>query len=334
MISEILYISVPIILIITTVILSIINPVHRNDVIDKLHSLLTMPFSSISPENSNIEINENIKFYSWDTYHNINQKLPNIIIKPIKNGFSKTKLWFSKNFEKIHNGYPEKTFGYILLFFVFLLFAYADLVTISQTVPILGYSSNPNSILSKFLDNFSNYEFSIAIGSFVSILTGAFVSSEIFEESKFTDWDEKKGFFKTISKFLTIFVIIVSFVIIISLGLERFRTIANLTPEFFKLIGNWSQFVVLILIPINATISAFLIHREALNGLFTIILALPACLILGILLFFRIISQIFCILPTATELIHRFLLGLFLIIFIYLLSPIYLILNFLPNKEK
>ena len=271
-----------------------------------------------------------IRYYARNLLETIAKALTLGILDTAKNLIQKTKVWgqtqrdlFSKSTDKPTY---RKMLGAVVLLIVMLFFLYADLIAIFNTLEVYG-------ITSTIPIGFRNYEYAVTFGSFFTIVIAGLILFEIYGRSEFTDMASQPYRAKLIYATLSWILVILGLVVVISLGLIRYRLITNISPLPDANIGSFNDLVMTIVIPLNVIFATALIVGEGLKGLPLFILGL-VWIVIGVgVSFLFIFAMVNYVLWFLIDMIYRIILISLYVLFFLIITPLDKIFSRKPSFE-
>jgi hypothetical protein len=224
---------------------------------------------------------------------------------------------------------PWRVLGYAINLLFMFFFVWADGIAIANALNSIG-------LLADVWEPLRDYSNAVAIGSFFSIIIGALVARDIFsEKSDFSDWDEQKegSVWKVIAKYLTIILIILGLFIVIMLGIGRLQSLGRIAEPFSTFALSTVNFTSLVIVPFNTVVGTILIHYEAFKGLLFLLILIEGVIIIITSAFEYIAGILGAMGPFTVDVFYRFMLAVVLIIIFFLLTPLDLIISFIPRRN-
>lgn len=304
-------------------IVGISNRDKRKTFFSGLSSLFSQPsvFEKAKTNPGNQPVKQSgglLAFYPRSLLETIAHSFKEALIEPLQKGVANLKLAIKDKKDALegNNPGPWKMFGYALQFFLLAAFIWADAIAIANTLQFFGYIAVVPSYLSSF-------ELSIGFGSLLAIIVGGLVASDLFGEGEFTDWAvQKESGWKTFVKWMVFFLILSGSAVVVLLSIGRLGGRVTFTQEALDRINLWAEIGTLVLVPLNATISALLIHREGFKGLYVIYLAIASIFLFVLQVFLYLANILGSMGIFGLDLVYRFLLMIINVIGYYLTAPL------------
>lgn len=191
--------------------------------------------------------------------------------------------------------------GYFIYLGMFILFAWANAISIINSLDILGLYVEQ---IPAFLTSFEVAVFMGTLGTVV--VAGLVLMDTQRSNSVLSNWDEHGMYWKNAARMTSIIVIVSAVMIVMALGLQRlFITGVSVQNDSLRLFTN---FAILALVPINNVLSIVLISYEAILGILVVLVAIQMPL-LGIMYVINFISTVLgTLLPFLFDLLYRFIL--------------------------
>lgn len=240
----------------------------RDEVRDRLARLLSNPvIDSLGKEGA---------IYSKEELKKIADSVSNVMIDPIETWVNKQKESINKQFDILYSGEKNyfKLFNHVFLLILFLCFLWGDGIAIANTLELTG--------LIDYVPNWlTQYELAVVFGSFVPLIVGGtiFFTPLSKDESVVRSDKPENQSYKNLYRKLSRFIIISSLTAVIFLSIGRYQAAYQfiLSEGMNRIIKIVYDLTIMVLIPLNSTLSAFLIHKELYLGLhviFTLIIQL------------------------------------------------------------
>lgn len=286
--------------------LALLNREERENLGNLLAEIVAKP---------SVQVGNSSNIYSKDELEGMAHRLADTIITPIDSLANHLKGWIDGMRERISSpGKPWKHFGYVLLLIFLILFIYADAIAIANTLEAVGLLSGVPPLLTR-------YEIAVTLGSIGSVVVAGMIAHEIFGKAEFTDWNEGHGLWKVIAALITIFLLIAGLVVVVALGLARYRVFVTLEPAADVRIQQLVSAAILILVPVNTVLATILIHREGIKGIQVLFLLLTNILLILVLFWLYLIKPIGALGIIGLDVVLRGLIAALFVLAFFFFTP-------------
>lgn len=224
---------------------------------------------------------------------------------------------------------PFVLLGYGLAFILLVIYLYLDAISVIIILINQGLVSQFN--IPEFLQRF---EYVAIGGSLFALLVGFYTLSQITQTpSSLSGWDKRRGSWKSIAKALTYILILLGFFSVIFLALDLMVDLGYFTTQG-SIINGLVDFSSVWLTRINAALSSILLFEDGLMGV-----VLLACIALGLFWVVFVVVQVILriagnVLPIVINLAHRILVGVILIAWFLITTPILLLVTLFQGISK
>lgn len=210
---------------------------------------------------------------------------------------------------------PIRIVGYFLYLALFILFVWANAISVVTSLDILRIFDGPIPAL------LTSFEVAVFMGTLGSAIVAGLVLMDIqSERSVLSNWDEHRGMWKRTATTFALIIIFLVLLIVMALGLQRLSTIGVLTGSVMT--TAITNFTIIALVPVNNILSTVLISYEAILGILVVLVVIQLPL-LGIMYILNYLLSIMgTLLPILLDIIYRILLLILDLLFYLILSPI------------
>lgn len=115
----------------------------------------------------------------------------------------------------------------------------------------------------------ANFEYSVWFGSLSSVFVGGFVAFDLLRKDEMSDEQDtaENNAWNNFLKISSILLILSGFVVIVFLSYFNLSVKGNISEVVLQQFELYSEIIVLVLVPLNTSFSAFLIFRKGFQGL-------------------------------------------------------------------
>jgi hypothetical protein len=303
---------------------SIANKKERDLLTDRLGDIISKPPIFEVDENPN-----SVPFYPRQAFEQISKAVASALVRIPKEINTALLKLIDIQFTYVVN--PErrwKVLGYAIHFLFFFFFVWADGIAIINALDALGL------IGGIIWEPLTRYELAVAFGSFFAIIVAAMVARELYsEKSDLSDWDEQKGFWKQIAKGLTLILIVSGLIVVVALGLGRYEGLGLVPLEWVETIRTFVNSTTLILVPLNTVLATLLIYHEAIKAILLVFVIVEYLIVFFVKIWEYIAEILAGMGPFTVDVVYKFMLGIVLIVFFFLLTPLDFLTSLLPQKK-
>ncbi len=296
------------------------NKGKRSDLKDQLSDIITKPAILRQSEG------EEQPIYSTERLEQIAKDVADRLITPVASLSQKISNWINSKHQTItSDDKPWKDFGYFIFLIMLVLFFIADAIAIANTLEAID-------LLEVVPKGLARYELAVAIGSFFTVIAGGLVARDMFGKSEFSDWDEQHGLWKITAGFIALFLIVSGLLVVIALGLARYRLVVTLPASTDSQLEQIVIIVIFVLVPVNAVLATILIHSEGIKGSQIVFLFGAGILAAAINFWLYIVNIIGAMGVIGLDFIFRALIAMLFIVAFFFFTPLDAVSDVLSSR--